>query len=505
MVCVLSDRLYVPEEYVTEEHLKAFTYEFTEEEISSEMDSGDEANPFTTITTYNQLEDESGKKYYGFSRGNLSKLGKFFGDLDWEDKTAAPDFTYSLEFAKGIRLFNYERDGRGQDEAVEAWLKRKSGIIRAAPRFGKTISAINIITRLKKKALIVAHQVDLLDQFYKSFMDFTNLKEIQGKVRRYGNKDATGMVVGFFNEYENPEELDVCLLCWQTFASKYGEERIEKYRDTWGIICVDEIHRSGGLKYAVVLNQSNSRYRLGLTGTVERVDTRERIIKDIMGPVVAEGRVKKVPCKVVVIKTGLSVEWQTGEPLPYLHKRLHWCKERNNIILYFLRKDVAEGRFICMAFHRYSSEQLQKYTDYLKKLGFKAEAFYGTMKRDRKEVLNEIRDGTVQVAVCNSSMLTGIDIPRWDCFYAMFPNSNIVFNKQGKLSGNYYQDFSRITTNFVYEDGRVKDYGLIRDFADNVSICYGSLKKREKAYASQGFEVSYIKIKSRKEKLTDGF
>lgn len=190
----------MPAEHVTEEHLNAYTHEFSEEEIEAETRDKYgrqvtfERNPFNVVKTYTEVTDETGAKYYGFSRGNIIKLGKFFGHLEWEDKTAAPSFTYPLEFAKGKRLLTYSRDGRGQDEAVTAWLKRKSGIIRAAPRFGKTVAAINIITTLKKKALIVAHQIDLLDQFYKSFQDFTNLSDIAGKARRYGSKDATGII-----------------------------------------------------------------------------------------------------------------------------------------------------------------------------------------------------------------------------------------------------------------------------------------------------------------------
>lgn len=846
MTCILMDRLYVPENHVTQEHLELFTHTFSEDDFETEY--SDEygrkitfnRNPFKEIKTYNKIKDpNSNKVYYGFSRGDIQKIGALFGHLDWEDHTSAPPMISNLQFKSDKRLFTYEKDGIGQEEAVKQWLKVKGGIIRGAPRFGKTVSAVYIATNLRLKTLIVAHQKDLLDQFFQEFIDFTNYEELVADLD-FKKKDATGRIVGFFNEFDNPEELDVCFLCWQTFASKYGPERILNHKNAWGLHITDECldentliatleghkklknieigeevrtpkgtakvinkwtteadayeyllesknsiiasenhlvsslvcneryrfsaakrkvkkigqctniekfrnmeleykevnplehfigwhiadgtiepnkllkfrfrkidkvnalselslklnipftksqnkrgdyvlyyglnggklllnygfptgkksnivkipeeffnscskgvikgifdgdasindcgiewntaskelcrqvmsillslsisptykeipsknkehstmhrltlygesalqynrligfsvkykqeslnklfenfenrkhrrwkvkdeiidkkylgkrtlidielddedklfianglvvhncHRCGGIQYATTVNKLNPRHRLGLTGTVERVDEREVIYEDIIGPVVAEGKVKEVPCKVTIIRTGVKIDYEFGEPLPYLHKRLYNNKERMDILLHFLQQDVRDGKFICFAFHRCSVAQLQKFTEKLQDLGFRAESFYGTMKKNRKEVLNEFRSGEIQIAVCNTSMLTGINVPRWDCFYSAFPDSNVVFNETGKLSGEFLQKFSRGRTIFKYEDGRIKEYCLIRDFSDNNKFCYGSLGKRLKAYKSQKFDISYINIKTKKEKLTDG-
>jgi hypothetical protein len=91
-------------------------------------------------------------------------------------------------------------------------------------------------------------------------------------------------------------------------------------------------------------------------------------------------------------------------------------------------------------------------------------------------------------------MLTGIDVPRWDTYYSAFPTSNIVFNEEGNLSGNFYQEFSRIRTPFTSEDGKVKKEGLIRDYVDNNSLCFGSYKKRYRAYTNQQFKLEVVKL-----------
>lgn len=486
--CILRERLFVPATEVTEEHLLPFIHVFEDIDPNS-------AGEVRHVKTFNKVTIK-GVDYFGFSRGDIVKLGKMFGHLDWVDQTAAPLLTSNLQFKEGFALMNFAEHGRGQLEAVTDWMKRKGGIIRAAPRFGKTVSAIYLITQLRKKTLIVTHQQDLLQQFYNSFVTFSNVQQLwdqQSSLPKAPKhkRDATEKIVGFFSDYDNPEELDVCLLCWQTFASKHSVERLEKYRDHWGLLVVDEAHRMGGLKFASTMNKLNPRHRLGLTGTVERTDAHEKVVMDILGPVVAEGRVKQVPCEVVAIKTKIAVSFSMQEPFVKLFKRLY-VKPRIEIILKWLRQDVEDGRYICVAFHRYSVKQLNHFVQLLQAEGMKAEAFYGGMKKNREKVLNEFRDGTLQVAVCNSSMLTGIDVPRWNTYYCMFPSGNVVFNEAGQLSGNYYQEFSRVRTPFIDENGEMKKYGLIRDFVDDNGFCQGTFRKRMKAYVNQGFTVQMV-------------
>ena len=486
--CILADRLYVPEDCVSPDHLSEFVYTIEEH---ANYDFGPFATTTGSIRTFAKVQIQ-GKIYYAFSRGDIVKLGRLFGDLPWNDQTSKPVMKSDLQF-RG-QLYTWESKQIGQQEAVAEWLKFKQGIIKAPPRFGKTLSAIYILTRLKVKTLIIAHQIDLLEQFHASFLAFTNVTDLVDVKPKQKKKDATGRIFGFFNDYDNPEELDVCLLCWQTFASKaHGMERITKYASSYGLVIVDECHRVGGTCYARTVNRMRARFRLGLTGTVERCDGREFLLKDIIGPVVAEGRVATIPCHVVVKHTGITVKYNFTEPLPYLFKRLYNNKDRMEIILEDLEKDVAAGRYICFAFHRCSTKQLCDWTNKLQALGIKAESFYGAC-RDREGVLLRARTGETQVLVCNSQMLTGIDIPRWNTYYSAFPTSNIVFNEEGKLSGNFYQEFSRIRTPFTYEDGSVKKEGIIRDYVDTNSMCFGSYKKRYKAYTNQKFTMEIIKL-----------
>jgi len=493
--CILADRLYVPEEHVTQTALDEFVYTIDEDEAA--YDYGPFISVVGTIRTFAKVRLlNGGEKYYGFSKGNIPKLGRLFGHLPWEDRTSAPPMASELEF-KG-NLYNWKDNEIGQQEATSEWLTKRAGIIKAPPRFGKTISSIYLATRLKVKTVIIAHQKDLLEQYYKSFKSFTNVEDILDVPADQHKTDATGRVFGYFDDFYNPEELDVCLLCWQTFASKYGDDRLKEFGKTWGMVIVDECHKLGGICYAKVINRLSARYRMGLTGTVERVDGREFLLKDIIGPVVTEGKVRTIPCEVEVVHTGVPVKYSFMEPLAYFYKRLYNAPGRMEILLTYLRKDTEAGRSICFAFHRCSVQQLVEWTQKLQDLGFDAEAFYGSC-RDRNGVLKRARSGETQVLVCNSQMLTGIDIPRWDTYYSAFPTSNIVF-VDGCLSGNFYQEFSRIRTPFTYENGGVKEFGIIRDFVDIHGFCYASYKKRYKAYLNQGFSIKVTKLNEKIDK-----
>jgi hypothetical protein len=137
--CILADRLYVPEEHVSQEVLDEFVYTIEEDEA---YDYGPFVSVVGSIRTFAKVR-LNGEMYYGFSRGNVPKIGRLFGHLPWEDKTAAPKMKSNLKF-KGS-LYNWKDNHIGQEEATKEWLQCRGGIIKAPPRFGKCCSGDTII------------------------------------------------------------------------------------------------------------------------------------------------------------------------------------------------------------------------------------------------------------------------------------------------------------------------------------------------------------------------
>lgn len=504
--CILSDRLYVHESYVTSEHLLPFVHRLADDDEMEDLQgfTFSEQPQVKVIRTYNRVRLEHGI-YYGFSRGKVPLLLNMFGHIPWENCTACPRIKSELKFTKN--LYNFEEHGIGQREAAEQWLKVKNGVIKAAPRFGKTVTSIYIIAKLGVKTAIITHQKDILQQFFETFKDFTNFNDIVEpdhvpgpRLKKRGGRDARGRIVGFFHDYDNPEELDVCLICWQTLASKQkGPERLNQHYNTWGLMIIDEVHRTGGIAYAKAVNQTNTRFRMGLTGTVERVDGREFLLHNIVGPVTAVGEAKAIPCRVETVFTGITVEFNPkAEAWPRLSQRLYKSEERLELILKYIKMDMGrDNTFICIAFHSGSVAQLNHFTDILIYHGYRAASFHGSLNpRDREQALEDARSGALDILVCNAGMLTGINVPRWNVFYCMFPNGNVVINETREVSGNYRQQYSRVQTPFKYEDGMEKKMGLIRDFVDDNAICIGLYKKRSKAYLHERFSVHVVENRS---------
>jgi superfamily II DNA or RNA helicase len=506
MKCVLRERLYVPADEVSPEALEAFTYYFEEyEDVEDASGIVSEQKVLRKVQTVKEIRNPNdGKRYYGFSRGDLDKLKELFGHLEWDDRRAAPPATYNLKVNDSFKLLSYDRDGTGQEEVIPTVMEKRGGILKAPPRFGKTVVTVYLTTLYRLKTLIIIHQKDLLEQFYQEYLRHTNLEEIRQPQRK--KRDATGQVVGFFSDYNNPEELDVCLVCWQTLGSKNGPKRIAALRDAFGLHVIDEVHRAAAYKYSTTLNSLNPKYRLGLTGTVARVDNKQKIILDVVGPVIAKGKVRQVPCAVTVIHTHIPVKFSyPQDPLPYLHKRLYKNDDRMRIVLKYLKEDVRAGFYICIGFHRSSQAQLAEFTQILKHVGYSAESFYGDMQEDRETVLNKFRKGEVQIAVCNEAMLTGINVPRWNVYYSMFPTSNVCYevdplDGETVLSGNFVQNFSRPRTVFWYDDRTQKKMALIRDFVDDNRHCYGAYKKRLSAYKHEKFLIEHIYEKTVRDK-----
>lgn len=142
--CILSDRLYVPSEYVRPEHLNEFVY-------AVELQDGYEYGPFETVTgsvrTFSKVMIH-GNLYYAFSRGNIEKLGRLFGDIPWINKTSAPKMSYPLVFKGSLHTWDSKKIG--QQEAVDVWLKKRNGLIKAPPRFGKCCVGDTLIQVLNK-------------------------------------------------------------------------------------------------------------------------------------------------------------------------------------------------------------------------------------------------------------------------------------------------------------------------------------------------------------------
>ena len=132
----------------------------------------------------------------------------------------------------------------------------------------------------------------------------------------------------------------------------------------------------------------------------------------------------------------------------------------------------------------------------LKTHDIQCELFNGTTndRKQRKSILNRIRNREVPVLIAMRNMTTGLDIPRADTFYNLLPSANAV--KDGILEGEggYEQQCTRVRTPF---EGKTKCW--VRDFVDDFGFAYACWQSRVKTYKKIG---AYI-LKTKEESVPE--
>ena len=156
----------------------------------------------------------------------------------------------TVNFDCSVPLYDY------QQEAIEAVKDQKFGILQSPAGSGKTQMGIALMADLGLKTLWLTHTKDLLNQS-------------MNRAKQYMSSDLIGTIT------EGKVELGSGV----TFATVQTMCRLdlERYRDMWDVVIVDECHRVAGTPTAMtqffkVLNNLAARFKFGLSATVHRSD-----------------------------------------------------------------------------------------------------------------------------------------------------------------------------------------------------------------------------------------
>jgi superfamily II DNA or RNA helicase len=189
-------------------------------------------------------------------------IPRFFGKSKYgpvDVRLPEPE-TIDVPFEGGIREV--------QRPAIDAFLASpdKCGLLQLPCGFGKTVIALNLVSVLKKKTLIVVHKAFLMDQWadrIKQFLPTAKVGRIQGPVVDIEGKDIVlGMLQSLSMKTYDPG----------TFAC-------------FGFIVVDETHHIAADVFCNFLFKAAALHMLGLSATMERKDGRTKVIKYFLGPV----------------------------------------------------------------------------------------------------------------------------------------------------------------------------------------------------------------------------
>lgn len=404
-----------------------------------------------------------------FARGNLPLLRKCFPDIEIDDRRSTNPLKIPIEFTASLRP--------NQQTVADAVLKGEGfGTVSAPPRFGKTIVMCYITCKLKLKTLFLSHQIDLSKQALKTFYDFTNIMDLE--------YEAGKPLIGIVNKWSDIDKYQICFMPYQKFTTgKNAKEKLEKYQDEFGLIWIDEAHRSNAPRYSQVVGSFNPKYRHGVSATIEIKSKRHVINNFILGPIIATGIADQVPCQVRIVPTGVHIPMRSTSNKLFFGKMLSFLashKERNDFLISYIAAFVDRGHFCIAVADRVN--MLNYVAEKLRAKGIAAQAFHSkavSTETKREKILVRCRKGEITALIAIRSMVLGLDIPRLTVFFNLTPTAN---------PSNYYQELSRVRT--PYSEGTYKKkVAYIVDFTDSHPVAKACLDNRRKVYDQERFEI----------------
>ena len=186
-----------------------------------------------------------------------------YGEPD-EIRTSGGD-DIDLTFAGDLRDY--------QHKVVDTFLKNTNprsgggGLLEIPCGRGKTVIALNIVSRIKKKTLVIVHKSFLLNQWIErieQFLPGTRVGKIQGQIIDMEDKD---IVIGML----------------QSLSMK---EYPSNMFDSFGLTIVDECHHISSEVFCRSLQKIVTKYAMGLSATMQRKDGLTKVFKMFLGEIV---------------------------------------------------------------------------------------------------------------------------------------------------------------------------------------------------------------------------
>jgi len=247
---ILKSELSVQQQYMVREELTIKPY----------VPGSPANNTAVTFPAYR----ESASKYY---------VPRYFGEKMFgpvkEYKIPEGD-DISLSFQGELRD-NQKEIVKGYLEHVEKQNNYGGGLLEVPCGGGKTVMGINIISKLKKKTLIIVHKEFLMNQWIERIEQFLPGARI-GKIQ--------GQIIDI-------EEKDIVIGMLQSLSMK---EYPASIFDSFGLTIIDEVHHISSEVFSCALFKIVTKYMLGLSATMNRKDGTTKVFKMFLGDVVYKGK-----------------------------------------------------------------------------------------------------------------------------------------------------------------------------------------------------------------------
>ena len=379
----------------------------------------------------------------------------------WKFADFTADFkpATAVNFNAEVPLYDY------QEDAVQAMIEAKYGILQSAAGSGKTQMGIALATRLGVKTLWLCHTLDLV-------------RQSKERAELYMSKSLMGFI----------KEGKVDIGSGITFATVQTMSKLDlpRYKDEWDCIITDEVHRVSGsptsvTQYQKVLNNLSARHKYGLSATVHRSDGMIAATYALVGEIAYQVPDEAVADKIMKVGiypvgTGTSSSYKmlnTDGTLNYTKMITYLTEEDNRNAL--IAQEIIKNRDKSCLILSDRLDHLERLIAHLPSdMKAKAVMISGKMtsktgKAQREQALEDMRTGRKNYLFATYSLAKeGLDIPRLERLFLTTPQKDYAV---------ITQSIGRIARTF---EGKADP--IAYDFVDNIPYLIKSYKKRCATY-----------------------
>lgn len=407
-------------------------------------------------------------KILSIPRGEALKIKPYLMNV-WQPEFDHPDHPITIQYINE----DFDLDGF-QETAIEAMKNNRQGIIHAVTSAGKSLIICKAAAAIGQRTLVVVHRKILMEQL---------LKDIKKYIRdEKGNPIEPG-IIGNGSVTIGP----ITIAIDKTLA-----KNLERYREEFGTVILDECHLAPATTVFSLLNRINSRNRFGLSGTLRRKDQKEFLIYSTFGQVIAKigkeellekGRV--VPVEVEILESETRFDWdhvvealtEQGHKNPTVQARhlqeLHIAGDpaRNALIIDQVKRLYDKGgKTIILS--RYVQPCYDMQEELLNRYGIEAGIITGKNSKEAIESYREMKDGDSKVIFATIGCVsTGVSISDLDDIILvspMYTNELLLHQIRGRLmrtaEGKTHGTLWYIYDPYIFYEAKLKKFlKIMRD------------------------------------------
>jgi len=170
-----------------------------------------------------------------------------------------------------------------QQIAAEKMLYNDIGVLAAATAFGKTVLGAYLIAEKKVNALVLVHNVEIMNNWIKNLSSFLTInEELPTYTTPKGRVKKRSSLIGTFSSQKDSTTgiIDIAMI-----TSLGREDNINELVRNYGMVIVDECHHAAAVTHENVLRAVTARYVYGMSATINRGDKQDKKMFMQLGPI----------------------------------------------------------------------------------------------------------------------------------------------------------------------------------------------------------------------------